>query len=1150
MYNTLVASLALLLINPTQGLNLDSNVSLAGTYGKTVGDHYPSVSARKFKTTDDDIAADGGDDKSKKVKADPLPIRPLTKDWDLGKSLNRTLETTLDEGTWVNLDISPDGKEIVFDLLGDIYTLPIEGGQAKLLKGGPSFDIQPTYSPDGKQILFTSDASGFDNLWISDKSGKSFQVTDEGYRTVSNARWAPSGKEVVGVKWYTSGRSIPAGTIQRYKLNGQEIVKPELLVDKKTVQVGVEEPIYSPHGAGDSIYYSTNDADKTTWNYDKDPHAGIFNVYRFNTTSQDDSVKVAGGVGSAIRPTPSRDGKKLAFVRKVEFTWSLIVKDLETGDETNIWDGLSRDNQESSASNGAYPRFSWLPDNSAIIIWAQGKIHRVPLDKSPVKVIPFKANVKLNIAPTVKHQQSLIEASEEKTFNNKAIQFFDISKDGTKAVYIVTGQTYVKDLKSGKSTLLKLSDSEDNRHAVSFHPNDSNIIIQSRWSDSKLSLIEVVDLKKEKIVSTFKLPRGHYNYPSISNDGKKVAFTKSSGDEIAGTVLAQAKLGVWVAELNEKFELVKDSAELVIPGETAGAKFTKDDKQLRIVGYTDPYVFDLESGEATTLGNIKDNASDVTLSNDAKWVTYPQYRQVYVAPATANTTYWSKPGSAPEGLIRLSKDGGQTTVIGGPDGQTAYYLQANNLFEAHIPTVVEKCGAVAKSDTARFGADCVQPLLKSYDLSVKVPISRPPSDKVLVLNNAKIITMKTGNPASDIIENGRLVIKGNKILAVGESSSVEIPKGAEVKDLAGATVLPGFLDEHAHWSGFDYPVRSHWQHQLALSYGVTTMHNPSYDTVQGFVEQELTRSGRLLAPRIFTTGTIIYGAEGAERVEILNIEEARSILRLLKSYGAFSVKSYNQPSRYARQMILEAARELGLLVVPEGGMHFAWNTNQIIDGHTTIEHSLSPGTLYEDLQILFEKSGTAWTPTLVVSYGGLEGERFWYQSTNVWEDPKMRARHPLKDLEASTFRRTLSDEKEYVFNDIGKSLTNLTRRGVLINPGAHGQRQGVGYLWELWMLSKGGMNNYEVLRSATRNPALTLGFKDVGSLEAGKLADYIVYPADASPLKDLKYLRNITHVSVNGFLHEANSLDQVWPEKKKALPLPQLNDSVLVHDGY
>ncbi|KXN73652.1 hypothetical protein CONCODRAFT_25049, partial [Conidiobolus coronatus NRRL 28638] len=1032
-------------------------------------------------------------------------------------------------GTWMSLDVSPDGKEIVFDLLGEIYTLPIEGGDAKLIKGGPSFDIQPKYSPDGKSILYTSDQSGIDNIWTMDRSGKSNkQITGEGYRSVTNGQWSPNSQEIIAVKWYTSERSIPAATIQRYKLNGNGISDPELIVDKNSEQVGSEEPIFFPNGSGDMIYYSQNDKDKKTWNYNKDPHPGIYNIYSYNVTSKEDSIQVAGDQGGAARPTPSRDGKKLAFIRKHEFKWALIVKDLESGDETIVWDGLSRDNQESSAANGVYPRFAWLPDNSAIIIWAKGKINRVPLDPSPVTVIPFKAKLKLDIAPTVKHEYSLIEASESETFNNKAIQFYDINDKGDKAVYIVTGQVYIKNLKNGESNKLNLSNLEDNRHSPSFHPTDDNIVILSKWSDTGFSSIEIVDIKQNKVISTLELPKGKYNYPVLSGDGKTFAFTKSIGDEISGTLFSTAKLGVWIGKLNDKYQVVKGSTKLLIPDETQSVRFTSDNKKLRVGGGTNPYLFDIESEETSKLGTVKDIAGDVILSSDGKIVAFPQYRQIYIAPAKANTTYWSKPGNSTEGLIRLSKDGGQSTIIGGSKSEYLYYLMANTLFEAHIPTVQEKCKTEATPDKY-FGYECVQPLLKSYDLSVKVPISRPPSQKVLVFDNANIITMKSGNEKEDIIKSGRLVIKGNKILDVGDVSSIDIPYGAKVIDLKGGTILPGFIDEHAHWSGFDFPVRSHWQHQLSLTFGVTTMHNPSYDTVQGFVEQELVRSGRLLAPRIFTTGTILYGAAGSVRVEVNNYEDAKSALRLQKAYGAMSVKSYNQPSRYSRQMILQAARELDMLVVPEGGMHFAWNTNQIIDGHTTIEHALPVGILYEDLRILFEKSGTATTPTLIVSYGGIFGENYWYQSTNVWEEPKMRQRHPLRELEAASFRRTLSDEKEYVFLETSQTLANLTRRNVLVNPGAHGERQGIGYIWELWMLSKGGMTNYEVLRAATRNVAKTLGLKDIGSLEKGKLADYIIYPSGKSPYDDLKNLKDISQVSVNGFLHDASTLDQVWP---------------------
>ena len=117
------------------------------------------------------------------------------------------------------------------------------------------------------------------------------------------------------------------------------------------------------------------------------------------------------------------------------------------------------------------------------------------------------------------------------------------------------------------------------------------------------------------------------------------------------------------------------------------------------------------------------------------------------------------------------------------------------------------------------------------------------------------------------------------------------------------------------------------------------------------------------------------------------------------------MKSYNQPRREQRQQIIEAARELGMEVVPEGGSLFEHNMTMIADGHTTIEHSLPVAKIYNDVVQFWRGSKTAYTPTLVVAYGGAFGENYWYQHTEVWKEPILSRwvprRHPRRPLAAA-----------------------------------------------------------------------------------------------------------------------------------------------------
>lgn len=314
------------------------------------------------------------------------------------------------------------------------------------------------------------------------------------------------------------------------------------------------------------------------------------------------------------------------------------------------------------------------------------------------------------------------------------------------------------------------------------------------------------------------------------------------------------------------------------------------------------------------------------------------------------------------------------------------------------------------------------------------------------------------------------------------------------------------------------------------------MHNPSYDTLYGFADAELVRSGLKIGPRIFLTGTIVYGAAGGYRCEIEDLDAARAALRRLKAFGAFSVKSYQQPCRSSRQMVLDAARELDMSVVPEGGMNFYWNLNQIIDGHTTLEHALPVAPLYEDVTELFSRSGTAYTPTLVVSYGGTYAENYWYQHTNVWENERLMRFSPHRDIESRSVQRPKLEDSDYHHFTISRSVKAVHDKGGLVQTGAHGQRQGLGFHWELWSFSQGGMSNYDVLKAGTANGADALGLQNIGRLTVTSLADIIVFPPESSPLDDIRNSEKLQYVLKDGKLYEAATMTQIFPN---VVPLPQ-----------
>ena len=378
-----------------------------------------------------------------------------------------------------------------------------------------------------------------------------------------------------------------------------------------------------------------------------------------------------------------------------------------------------------------------------------------------------------------------------------------------------------------------------------------------------------------------------------------------------------------------------------------------------------------------------------------------------------------------------------------------------------------------------------------------------------------------------LIEDGTIVVTANTITDIGPRNRVTVPPDAYRVDAAGKTIMPGLVDAHAHGpQGVgDLVPQQNWSLVQNLAMGTTTIHDPSSSASMIFSASERQQAGNMLAPRIFSTAEVVYGAKApGVYARIASYEDALAHIQRIKAQGGISIKNYNQPRREQRQQVVAAARAENMLVVAEGGSLFGMDMNLIADGNSTLEHNVPGEVFYKDVLQFFGQSDTNYTPTLVVTYGGLAGDPYWRQATNVWENPLM-VHTPPAQLRADTMRVTKAPETNFVDDDNAREAIKIARAGRLVSIGAHGQQAGIGPHWELWSFVRGGMTPIEALAAGTIVPARSLGYaKDVGSLEPGKLADLLVL--DADPTADIRNSDKISRVMLGGRMYDPRTRNE------------------------
>ena len=1028
------------------------------------------------------------------------------KKWEVSDPPGPRQEIPIDtrEGTWMSLDLSPNGEEIVFDLLGDIYLLPISGGEARPISSGLAWDMQPRFSPSGEHIAYTSDSGGGDNIWVMDRDGANpRQVTKEDFRLLNSPAWTPDGDYIAARKHFTSTRSLGAGEIWLYHRTGGSGLQ---MVKRPNDQKDLGEPAFSPDGR--YLYYSLDSTSGRTFQYNKDPNSQIYTVRRLDR-QRGETETFLSGPGGSIRPTPSPDGKYLAFVRRVRYQSVLFLHDIQSGQEWPLYEGLDRDMQETWAIHGVYPSMAWRPDSRSIVFWARGGIHRIDIASKEVKEIPFRVQGSRTVLEAARFP---IQVAPDQ-FEVKMLRWVEVSPQGDQVVYSAMGHLYLRDLPQG--TPRRLTRQSDHFEFYPSFSRDGQWIAYVSWDDQDLSVVRVVSARggRGRAVSQEK---GHFVEPVFSPDGQTIVYRKVSGGFITSPLWSRDSGIYKIAAQGGAAERISRTGRQQHFGSSGErvyfmASAQEGKRQLRSVSLDgNEERTHLESG----------NANEFRVSPDGKWVAFSERFNCYIAPFVPTgqqVDIGPKTRSIP--VKQVSRDAGEYLRWSG-DSSKLHWALGPELYTREL------------TDAFAFMEGAPDELPPPADQGVNISFQHPydvPQGRVAFVGG-RIISMN----GDEVIEDGTLLVSGNRIESLGARDQVQLPSGTHLVDCQGLTLMPGIIDVHAHGPQGSNEIipQQNWALYAGLTFGVTTTHDPSNDTSQIFAASEMAKAGMITAPRIFSTGTILYGATGSFKAEIESLEDAQAHLRRMKAVGAFSVKSYNQPRRDQRQQILTAARELEMMVVPEGGSLFQHNLTMVVDGHTGIEHSIPVARIYSDVLQLWPKTKVGYTPTLVVGYGGLWGENYWYQKTNVWENERLMTFVPRQFVDPSSRRRTMVPDDE--FNHISNALIckQLLDAGGRIQVGAHGQREGLGAHWEIWMLVQGGMTPHQALRAATLDGARYLGLDaDLGSLQPGKLADVLVL--EKNPLDNIRGSQEIRFVMVNGRLFDARTLNQIGNHPKE-----------------
>jgi len=1134
-----------------------------------------------------------------------LPLKPT-----------RQVKFTTKEGTWMSVDVSPDGKTIAFDLMGDIYTMPVEGGKATQVTKGIAYETHPRFSPDGKKILFTSDRSGSDNIWYIDTEKKdTVQLTKEATEDFPAAVWTPDGNYIIASK----GRRIPK--LFLYHKDGGGGTQ---LTDGSPATKMID-PFTSADGK--TIYFSMRNG---AWNYN-----ALLPQYQIGTYDRVKGImnSITTRYGSAFTPTLSKDGQWMVYGSRYQDKTGLVLRNMKNGDERWLAYPVQRDEQESVAPQGVLPGMAFTPDSKFLVASYGGKIWRIPVDGSKATEISFEAYVALDMGPRLYFNYAIKD-----TTSKLATQIRDAvpSPDGKKLAFTVLNRLYVMDYPNG--TAKRVTTNNFTEAMPAWSPDGTQLVFVT-WSETDGGHLYKAMFGNKPTVTKLTTEAGFYMQPAWSYNNR-IAFFRApvrlfkdaedpfySGDE--GEIVWIAPTGGAITKVDNangrgNIHFTKDTERIFLNaggGTLMSIRWDGTDPKMyvRISGITtygsiadaddhsnhehttinsstyvmgkammkaDPlnYCMLPEGSSSREPQNMPSSASVILMAPEGNLAVAQVNNNVYVVTVPETGKLTSINVGTPAFSAFPSR---QLTEIGGEfpaweangkrvhwslgNGHWVYDVARAEFVEDSVKTAkkleaqktadsikallaqgpeakkladslakkyTDSMAVVLKADTARAKREALakeeQKKKEKYsadETQVKVYFNKDIPNSTMVLKHARIVTMK----GEEVIEDGDVLIVNNRIKAVGKSGTLTIPAGAKEIDCTGKTITPGFVDTHSHmWPFWGLHKNSVWIYAANLAYGVTTTRDPQTATTDVLTYGDMVEAGQIPGPRVYSTGPGV----GFWMYNLRSLEQTRNVLKQYSKYfNTQYIKMYLVGNRQHRQWVIMAAKEQQLMPTTEGGLDYKLNMTQLFDGYPGHEHSIPVFPLYSDLTKTIAESKMAYTPTLLVAYGGPWAENYYYTAESPVHDKKLNFFTPYEEVSAKSRRRAGSlggwfTPEDHVFQKHAQAVNSVVQQGGLAGVGSHGQLQGLGYHWELWSVASGGMSNLNALRTATILGATALGLdKELGSIEEGKLADIIIM--DANPLQNIRNTNSIRYVVKNGRLYDGNTLEEVYPTPRK-----------------